>query len=208
MRTNKIKVLVADDHAIVRTGLVALLGRAPDIEVMGEASDGNDAVAKAMKLNPDVVVLDLVMPRKDGVAATAELHAKRPDMKILILTSFGTSEEITKAFSVGAQGAILKSSPNAELMASIRDIAAGKRVVAPEIENMLANDPPVPDLSPRQREILESITRGLTNNQIAMQFDISPESIKTHINKLFKKLGAASRSEAVSIALRRHLLKI
>ena len=205
---NKIRVLVADDHAIVRTGLVTLLGRAADIEVVGEANDGNDAVAKAMKLNPDVVVLDLVMPRKDGVAATAELHAKRPDMKILILTSFGTSEEITKAFSVGAQGAILKSSPNAELMASIRDIAAGKRVVAPEIENMLANDPPVPDLSPRQREILESITRGLTNNQIAMQFDISPESIKTHINKLFKKLGAASRSEAVSIALRRHLLKI
>ena len=205
---NKIRVLVADDHAIVRTGLVTLLGRAADIEVVGEANDGNDAVAKAMKLNPDVVVLDLVMPRKDGVAATAELHAKRPDMKILILTSFGTSEEITKAFSVGAQGAILKSSPNAELMASIRDIAAGKRVVAPEIDNMLANDPPVPDLSPRQREILESITRGLTNNQIAMQFDISPESIKTHINKLFKKLGAASRSEAVSIALRRHLLKI
>ena len=205
---DKIRVLVADDHAIVRTGLVTLLGRAADIEVVGEANDGNDAVAKAMKLNPDVVVLDLVMPRKDGVAATAELHAKRPDMKILILTSFGTAVEITKAFSVGAQGAILKSSPNAELMASIRDIAAGKRVVAPEIENMLANDPPVPDLSPRQREILESITRGLTNNQIAMQFDISPESIKTHINKLFKKLGAASRSEAVSIALRRHLLKI
>lgn len=205
---NKIRVLVADDHAIVRTGLVALLGRASDIEVVGEANDGNAAVAKAMKLNPDVVVLDLVMPRKDGVAATAELHAKRPDMKILILTSFGTSEEIAKAFSAGAHGAILKSCPNAELMASIRNIATGKRVVAPEIENMLANDPPMPDLSPRQREILESITRGLTNNQIAMQFDISPESIKTHINKLFKKLGAASRSEAVSIALRRHLLKI
>ncbi len=205
---NKIRVLVADDHAIVRTGLVTLLGRAADIEVVGEANDGNDAVAKAMKLNPDVVVLDLVMPRKDGVAATAELHAKRPDMKILILTSFGTSEEITKAFSAGAHGAILKSCPNAELIESIRNIVAGKRVVAPEIENMLANDPPMPDLSPRQREILESITRGLTNNQIAMQFDISPESIKTHINKLFKKLGAASRSEAVSIALRKHLLKI
>ena len=86
---DKIRVLVADDHAIVRTGLVTLLGRAADIEVVGEANDGNDAVAKAMKLNPDVVVLDLVMPRKDGVAATAELHAKRPDMKILILTSFG-----------------------------------------------------------------------------------------------------------------------
>lgn len=205
---DKIKVLVADDHAIVRTGLVALLGRADDIEVVGEASDGNSAVAKALKLNPDVIVLDLVMPQKDGVAATAELHEKRPDMKILILTSFGTSEEISKALMSGAHGAILKSSPNAELVTAIRRVAAGKRAVSPEIENMLANDPPVPDLSPRQREILESITRGLTNNQIALQFDISPESVKTHIAKLFEKLGAATRSEAVSIALRRHLLKI
>ena len=108
----------------------------------------------------------------------------------------------------GAHGAILKSSPNAELVTAIRRIATGKRAVSPEIENMLANDPPMPDLSPRQREILESITRGLTNNQIALQFDISPESVKTHIAKLFEKLGAATRSEAVSIALRRHLLKI
>ena len=208
MKMADIKVLVADDHAIVRTGLVALLGRADGIEVMGEASDGNSAVAKALKLKPDVIVMDLVMPQKDGVAATAELHEKCPEMKILILTSFGTSEEISKALAAGAHGAILKSSPNAELVAAIRRVAAGKRAVSPEVENMLANDPPMPDLSPRQREILGSITRGLTNNQIALQFDISPESVKTHIAKLFEKLGAATRSEAVSIAIRRHLLKI
>ena len=205
---DRIRVLVADDHAIVRTGLVALLGRAADIEVVGEASDGKAAVAKALKLHPDVAVLDLVMPLMDGVAATAEIHAQLPDVKILILTSFGTSEEISKAFAAGAHGAILKSIPNSDVVAAIRRIAAGRRVVSPEIENMLANDPPMPELSSRQRDILESITRGLTNNQIAMQLDISPESVKTHIAKLFEKLGAANRSEAASIALRKHLLKI
>ncbi len=204
----KIRILVADDHAIVRVGLVALLGRIPDFEVVGEASNGSVALSKAMKLAPDVAVLDLVMPKMDGVETTAALREKSPGTKVLILTSFGTSEYLSRALGAGATGAILKSAANSELVSAIRRVAAGKRVVSPEIENMLASDPPVPDLSPRQREILESITRGLTNNQIALQFDISPESVKTHIAKLFEKLGAATRSEAVSIALRRHLLKI
>ena len=204
----KIKILVADDHAIVRVGLVTLLGRVPDFEIVGEAGNGAVAVSRAMKLMPDVVVLDLVMPKMDGVEATATLHEKLPDTKVLILTSFGTSEDLSRALNAGAVGAILKNAANSELVSAIRRVAAGKRTVSPEIENMLANDPPVPELSPRQRDILESITRGLTNNQIAMQFEISPESVKTHIAKLFEKIGAASRSEAVSIALRKHLLKI
>ena len=204
----KIRILVADDHAIVRVGLVTLLGRVPDFEIVGEASNGAVAVSKSLKLAPDVVVLDLVMPKMDGVAATAALHEKLPNAKVLILTSFGTSEDISRALNAGAVGAILKNAANSELVSAIRRVAAGKRTVSPEIENMLANDPPVPELSPRQRDILESIMRGLTNNQIAMQFEISPESVKTHIAKLFEKIGAASRSEAVSIALRKQLLKI
>ena len=204
----KIKILVADDHAIVRVGLVTLLGRVPDFEIVGEAGNGAVAVSKALKLAPDVVVLDLVMPKMDGVEATAALHEKLPDAKVLILTSFGTSEDISRALNAGAVGAILKNAANSELVSAIRRVAAGKRTISPEIENMLANDPPVPELSPRQRDILESIMRGLTNNQIAMQFEISPESVKTHIAKLFEKIGAASRSEAVSIALRKQLLKI
>ncbi|MBQ6330603.1 MAG: response regulator transcription factor [Kiritimatiellae bacterium] len=204
----KIRILVADDHAIVRMGLVTLLGRVSDFEVVGEAGNGETAVSMAQKLTPDVVVLDLVMPKMDGVEATAALHEKLPGSKVLILTSFGTSEDLSRAFAAGAAGAVLKSDANAELVAAIRRVAAGKRAVSPEIENMLANDPPVQELSPRQRDILESITRGLTNAQIALQLDISPESVKTHIARLFEKLGAASRSEAVTIALRRHLLKI
>ena len=204
----KIRILVADDHAIVRVGLVTLLGRVPDFEIVGEAGNGAVAVSKALKLAPDVVVLDLVMPKMDGVAATAALHEKLPNAKVLILTSFGTSEDLSRALNAGAIGAILKNAANSELVSAIRRVAAGKRTISPEIENMLANDPPVPELSPRQRDILESIMRGLTNNQIAMQFEISPKRVKTHIAKLFEKIGAASRSEAVSIALRKQLLKI
>ena len=204
----KIKVLVADDHAIVRTGLVSLLGHAGDIEIVGEAGNGEAAVSKALKLAPDVVVMDLMMPKKDGIGATAEIREKLPGTKVLILTSFGTSEEIARAFAAGATGAVLKNAANSELVSAVRRVAAGKRTVSREVENMLDNDPPVQDLSPRQREILESFTRGLTNGQIALLLDISPESVKTHIAKLFEKIGAANRSEAVSIALRKHLLKL
>lgn len=205
---NKIRILIVDDHAIVRTGLAALLGSIPDFEIVGEASNGSIAVSKAIKLNPDVIVMDLVMPKMGGVEATTEILSKLPDTRILILTSFGTSEELSRVFSAGATGAILKNTANSALVSSIRRIAKGNRVVSPEIENMLANEPPIPELSSRQRDILESLTRGLTNNEIAMQFDISPESVKTHIAKLFEKIGAGNRSEAVSIALRKHLLKL
>lgn len=205
---SKIRILIVDDHAIVRTGLAALLGSIPDFEIVGEASNGSIAVSKAIKLNPDVIVMDLVMPKMGGVEATTEILSKLPDTRILILTSFGTSEELSRVFSAGATGAILKNTANSALVSSIRRIAKGNRVVSPEIENMLANEPPIPELSLRQRDILESLTRGLTNNEIAMQFEISPESVKTHIAKLFEKIGAGNRSEAVSIALRKHLLKL
>lgn len=205
---SKIRILIVDDHAIVRTGLAALLGSIPDFEIVGEASNGSIAVSKAIKLNPDVIVMDLVMPKMGGVEATTEILSKLPDTRILILTSFGTSEELSRVFSAGATGAILKNTANSALVSSIRRITKGNRVVSPEIENMLANEPPIPELSSRQRDILESLTRGLTNNEIAMQFEISPESVKTHIAKLFEKIGAGNRSEAVSIALRKHLLKL
>lgn len=205
---DKIKILIADDHAIVRMGLSTLLGAQDGFEVVGEASNGSEAVARALKFKPDVVVMDLVMPKKDGVAATAELHEKLPTAKCLILTSFGTSEELQSALHAGAAGILLKSTANSKLVATIRKIAAGKTVIADDVEQLLAEEETIPELSPRQREILESITRGLSNAQIALQLDISAESVKTHIAKLFSKLGASSRAEAVAIALRKHLLKI
>ena len=204
----KIKILIADDHAIVRMGLATLLGAQDGFEVVGEASNGSEAVTRALKLKPDVVVMDLVMPKKDGVAATAELHEKLPTAKCLVLTSFGTAEELQAALHAGAAGILLKSTANSKLVATIRKVAAGKTVIADDVEQLLAEDESIPELSPRQREILESITRGLSNAQIAIQLDISAESVKTHMSKLFAKLGAATRAEAVAIALRKQLLKI
>ena len=203
-----IKILIADDHAIVRMGLATLLETQDGFKVIGEASNGEQAVTRALKLKPDVVVMDLMMPKKDGIAATAELHERLPEAKCLILASFGTADELRPALKAGAAGIMLKSSTNSKLVSTIRKIAAGKTVIADDVEQLLSEEENAPDLSPRQREILESITRGLSNAQIALQLDISAESVKTHMTKLFAKLGAANRSEAVAIALRKHLLKI
>lgn len=202
-----IRILIADDHAIVRMGLATLLSAQADFEIVGEAVDGEQAVTKALKLQPDVIVMDLVMPRKDGVAATAELHAKLPSCKTLILTSFGTSKELHEALQAGAAGILLKSTANSKLVATIRKVAAGKTVIAEDVEQLMSEEPPVADLSPRQQEILKAILQGLTNNQIALQLDISAESVKTHITKLFQKIGAGNRTEAAAIALKNHLLK-
>lgn len=205
---NNIKILIADDHAIVRMGLATLLGAQEGLEVVGEASNGEQAVARAVKLKPDVVVMDIMMPKKNGVAATSELREKLPSCKCLVLTAFGNAEELQSALKAGAAGILLKSTANLKLVSAIRKVAAGKAVVADDVKPLLSAEEPIPELSPRQREILESITRGLSNAQIALQLDISTESVKTHMSKLFEKLGAAARSEAVAIALRKHLLKI
>ena len=203
----KTRVLIADDHAIVRMGLASLLSTKADIEVVGEAEDGEAAVRKAARLSPDVIIMDIMMPKKDGVAATGEIRRQRPEAKILLLTSYGTADGIAHALSAGASGALMKSTEFSEFVAAIRTVAAGGRVVAPEIERMLAEDPPVRELTPRQAEILHSITLGLTNADIAKQLDIREDSVKEHINAIFVKIGAANRSEAVAIAFRKHLLK-
>ena len=204
----KIRVLIADDHAVVRMGLASLLGTSKSIEVVGDAFDGEDTVRKALKLKPDVIVLDLVMPRKDGIAATAELQQKLPSAKVLVLTTFSSSEDIAKALKTGASGAILKSSSNDEMIAAVLKVAKGERYLSDEVRQLLKDDPPLPDLSPRQLEIIGSIARGLTNKEIATQLDISLESVKSHVKIILEKLGAGSRTEAASIAQRKQLLKI
>ena len=203
----KIRVLIADDHAVVRMGLASLLSTSKAIDVVGDAFDGEDTVHKALKLAPDVVVMDLVMPRKDGIAATAELQKKAPSAKILILTTFGSSENIAKALKAGAIGAVLKSSSNDELISAVLKVAKGEHYLSGEVRQLLKDDPPLPDLSPRQIEILGSIARGLTNKEISAQLDISIESVKSHVKIILEKLGAGSRTEAASIAQRKQLLE-
>ena len=204
----RIRVLIADDHTIVRIGLKALFTEEADLEVVGEAKNGVEAVKMALETNPDVVIMDLQMPKKDGVEATRELAEKLPSAAIAILTTYGTSDGIAHALQAGARGAMLKTADDARLVSAIRRIAAGEDYVSPDIRKLLAENPPVPELSVRQREILQSLTTGLTNKEIAQQLGIRRDSVEDHINTLFAKLGATNRAEAVAIALRKHLLKI
>lgn len=204
--TRKTRVLVADDHAIVRMGLTSLLGTSPQFDVVGEAFDGEDAVRKSLELHPDVVIMDISMPRMDGIAATTALHEKAPNIKIILLTTFNSSESIAQGLKAGAVGAMLKNTDNEELMRTIQAIAEGQKVITNEVERLLEEDPPLPDLSPRQLEIIESIAHGFTNREIAVKLDISIESVKSHIKILLEKLGAASRAEAASIAIKKRLL--
>jgi len=202
------RILIADDHAIVRMGLASLLGTQDGFEVVGDAEDGEMAVKKALKLKPDVVIMDLMMPKKDGAEATAEIHAALPETKILILTTFGTSDGIANALNSGASGALMKNSPNDQLVKALRTVAAGGRAISDEVERLMEEDPPAKALTPRQMEILEGMTRGLTNQDIARELGIREDRVKGHVNTIFAKLGAANRTEAVAIALRKHLLRI
>ena len=204
----KFRILLADDHAIMRMGLCAILGKQPDFEVVGEAEDGEEAVARTRALRPDVVIMDLMMPKLDGAAATAAIHAELPETKILILTTFGAADSLAHALQNGAAGALLKSAPNAELITALRAIAAGRRIVAPDIQRILRENPPSEELTPRQLEILEQMTRGLTNADIARVLGISEPRVKEHVLTILSKLGAANRTEAVALALRKQLLKI
>ena len=204
----KIKVLIADDHAIVRMGLAALMEFEKDIEIIGQADDGNEAVAQALKLQPDVVIMDLMMPAKDGVSATAELHEKCPAAKVILLTSFGTSDGIAHALEAGASGALLKNSAEAELIPAIRRVFAGETCISDEIRRQLKSDPPAPELTPRQMDVLSLLAHGHTSKSIAEQLHISADSVNEHITVLVQKLHASNRTEAVAIAQRKQLLKI
>ena len=203
----KIKVLIADDHTIVRAGLTALLGTEKDIKVVGEAKNGAQAVSEAIKLHPDIVIMDLMMPKMDGVAATKELIRKAPSAKTILLTTYGTSDGIAHALKAGARGAVLKNADNSELAKAIRIVAQGGDYISPDIRQQLAADPPVPNLTSRQSEILESMVRGLTDRDIAQQLGLSPESVSEHVRAILQKIGAANRTEAVAIAMRKYLLK-
>lgn len=205
---NRIRILIADDHAMVRMGLRVLLETEPDLEVVGEAKNGEAAVAEALRLRPDVVVMDLMMPRMDGIEATRELAARAPDAKVLLLTTFSTSDGLAEALAAGARGAFMKSAEDSALIAAIRKIAAGETVVAPDVRRLIRDDPPAARLTPRQRDILASITRGLTNKEIAAQLGIRADGVNLHIMEILSKLGASNRTEAVAIALRKHLLKL
>ena len=202
----KLKVLIADDHAIVRTGLSSLIGTQKDLSVVGEADDGVSVVSMARALTPDIIIMDYRMPNLDGATATEKILSKQPNIKILILTSFSEAEGIARALRCGASGALMKTDDNDSLIAAIRDIASGKKMMSPEIERILKENPPTQELTNRQLQILDLIVRGLSNKDIAELLNIREDSVKKHANAIYAKIGAANRSEAVAIAIRKQLL--
>ena len=204
----KSRILIVDDHALLRHGLKSIIQYQKDMKVVGEAENGRLAVQQAKALSPDLVIMDLVMPVMDGVEASRLIKADSPDTKILILTTFGTSADIVRALDAGATGAVMKDTPDDRLLSAMRRIVNGETVLAPEIESMIKNDPVPPKLTERQLDILSSIARGFTNRDIALQLGLKPSGVRVHIDAILSKLCAATRAEAVAIAIKRGLLKI
>lgn len=203
----KTRILIADDHLVVRMGLTAIIGIEKDMTVVGEACDGQEAVRLAAALKPDVIIMDLMMPKLGGASATEAILKTNPAAQILILTTFSSSDELRRALDAGAVGALVKDSAHNQLIGAIRHTASGERTISPEIERQLKTSGQEPELTPRQTEILTYVAKGLNNREIAEQIGIGPDCVKAHLKTAFSRLGAASRSEAVVLALRKGLIR-
>ncbi|PLR76859.1 DNA-binding response regulator [Bacillus sp. V3-13] len=212
-----LKILLVDDHAVVRMGLSMLLNNHPDMHVVGEASEGNEGIRKALQLKPDVVIMDLSMPHgKDGLSATTELKKQMPEIAILILTMHDDEEYLFRAIQAGASGCILKSAPHDELLAAIESVARGdaylhpsatKRLMEEYIENIKqGNADTYTLLSDREREVLTLIAKGFSNKEIAEKLVISVKTVETHKGNLMEKLQMKTRPELVAYALKKGLL--
>ena len=207
----RITVAIVDDHELVRSGLESILSLYDDLELVGQARSGEAAVALCAARRPDVVLMDLIMPGMDGVAATELLLRRSPGTKVLALTSFSDSELIERALRAGAIGYLLKSVSGDELAAAIRRAHAGLSTLAPEAAQVLidAVTTPASDgvlLTAREREVLSLLTEGLTNAEIAARLYVSLSTVKTHVSSIIAKLGASTRTEAATIAVREHLV--
>jgi two-component system, NarL family, response regulator NreC len=211
-----IKILLVDDHAVVRMGLTMLLNSNPEMQVIGEASEGNEGIKKAMKLKPDVVIMDLSMPHgKDGLSATSELKKLMPDVNILILTMHDDEEYLFRAIQAGASGCILKSAPHDELMSAIESVSLGNAYLHPAatkrlMEEYLGSIKDSHDtyhlLSDREKEVLTLVAKGYANKEIAEQLVISVKTVETHKGNLMEKLQMKTRPELVEYAVKKGLL--
>jgi len=208
----KIRVMIVDDHAVVRSGLSAFLMVNLDMELIGEAESGEDALQKVPRLQPDVILMDLKMPGMGGVAAIRALHQDNPELKIIALTSYSDEGLVQGALQAGANGYIMKNVSAQELSNAIRSAKVGRMTLSPEATDVLINaatHPVIPgdDLTERERDVLKLLIKGLSNQEIAEQLIISPSTVKYHIGNIYSKLGVDNRVSAVSLAIKRELVK-
>jgi DNA-binding NarL/FixJ family response regulator len=204
----KIRVLVADDHFVVRMGLTALVNTEPDFEVVGEAVDGAQAVSAFDKHKPDLVLMDLRMPVKDGIRATAEITAKYPNARVLMLTTFDGDTDIHRAIEAGAQGYVLKNTTGDKLIPALRAVASGQKWIPKEIATRLASRNLFEDLTPRELQVLEQMAKGLANKEIADVLKITGHTVKDHLKSILGKLHVADRTEAVTVAIQRGIIHL
>ena len=210
--SDPIRVLIVDDHAMVRKGLLAILKNKPELELVGEARDGREAIECCGALKPDVVLMDLVMPELGGVAATRTIHQRWPNIRVIALTSFQEKELVQDALQAGAIGYLLKNVSGDELAEAIRQAHGGRPTLAPEAIQALVQ--PVPeaitlgaDLTRREQEVLALLAKGMSNPEIAERLVISRATVKVHVSSILSKLGVANRAEAISLALRDQLVR-
>jgi DNA-binding NarL/FixJ family response regulator len=201
-----IRVLVVEDHNVVRQGLVALLNLVDGIEVAGEAADGAEAVEQYRKHHPDVTLIDLRLPKLSGVEVIRQIRAKTPLARFVVLTTYDGDEDIYRALKVGAKAYLLKGMTTEELITTIREVHAGRSHIPPAIAERLAERMGTEDLTPREAEVLEQIVAGKSNKEIATALEISEATVKTHINTLLSKLGVTDRTQAATAAIRRGIV--
>ena len=204
----KTRILVADDHYVVRMGVIAIINNEPDLEVVAEAANGTQAIDLFKKHQPDLVLLDLRMPLKSGVQAAKEILNQFDDARILMLTAFDGDEDIHKAITAGAQGYILKSSTGEQLVPALRAVAAGKNWIPAEVAERLAKRKEFEPLTPRELEVLHELAKGLANKQIANVMNISQHTAKWYLKNILTKLHVSDRTEAVTVAIQRGLIHL
>ncbi len=213
MPDKSIRVLIADDHAIVRKGVRALLATEPDIDVVGEAGDGAEVVALAESLKPDVILMDLVMPKLDGIEATRRIAGRQPGVRILVVTSFAADDKVFPAIKAGALGYLLKDSSPDDLVRAIRQVYRGEPSLEPAIARKVLYElahppesPPTPEpLTEREMEVLRLVAQGLSNREIAAKLSVTEMTARTHVSNILSKLHLASRTQAALYALREGL---
>jgi two-component system NarL family response regulator len=206
--TNVIRVLIADDHPVVREGLAAILRSEPDIQVVAEAADGVHACALYDQHLPDVMFLDLRMPRKDGLQVVTELmSSRRPKPRIIVMTTYETEDDVRRALQTGAKGYLVKGAPPEQILETVRRVAAGEALVPSRIASMLTESLGHPKLSPRELQVLRQLAAGNSNKEIGQMLQITEHTVKTHVKAILLKLGAVGRTEAIAIARKRGLLR-